>query len=103
MKLLKLVRRLDGQTLPELGPSLVIFRRPFSHLYFAEHFVYCGRDCNLEIRLLCQPRHARGIFANWHNVEFFPMPPRHRSVITLRLRVRGESGRDPLWFAFLFA
>lgn len=32
--------RFDGQQLPEFGPSLVIFRYSFKHLYFADGFDY---------------------------------------------------------------
>lgn len=62
--LLRLVWRFDGQPLPELGPSLVVFCRLFNYLYFAKLFDYCKLDCDLGLRLR---RHARGIFADWHN------------------------------------
>lgn len=53
------VRRFDGQRLPELGPSLVVFGRPSSNLYPADHLVYWVHDCDFELLL---HRHARGMF-----------------------------------------
>lgn len=34
------MRRYDGQPLPKLSTSVIIFRRLFSHLYFADCFYY---------------------------------------------------------------
>lgn len=45
-KLLTLVQDFDGQLLTEVGLSLVVLRRPFSHLDFTERF-----DCDCKLRL----------------------------------------------------
>lgn len=45
-----------GQPLPYLGPSLVVFRYPFTHFYFAEGFDYWEGDYDLE---LCSRRDAK--------------------------------------------
>lgn len=33
-----LLARYSGQPSSELGPSLIVLRHPYSHLYLAEHF-----------------------------------------------------------------
>lgn len=55
-----LVWRSDGQPFPEPGPSLVIWHRPFSQLYFAERFECWVHGCSFELRLR---RNRWGIFA----------------------------------------
>lgn len=60
----------------EVGPSLIVFRRPFSHLYFAEQIGYWAFEYDFELRLF---RPARGIFAGWHTVELLDIPAFHRS------------------------
>lgn len=70
-----LVQRFEGQLLPELGPSLVILRCKFSHLYLAKSFDYWACDCNIELHLL---GHDRGVPAGSNNVRLFAITPLHR-------------------------
>lgn len=70
-----LVQRFEGRPLHKIGPSLVVLRRSFSHFYFAERFDYWLRDYDFDLHLRCQ---ACEIFAGWHKVECFGIPPSHR-------------------------
>lgn len=60
--------------LPETGPSLIVLRCPFSHLYFAEKFGYRTQDCDFELRVR---QHARQILAGRSNVELLDIFPSH--------------------------
>lgn len=84
--LLTVVRRFGGQLLPELGPSLVVLLRLFSHFHFAEPFDYWMHDCNFEFRLR---RHAGGVFDGWRDVQMFAIPLYHLS---------GQYIQTPSWW-----
>lgn len=58
--LLKLEQNFERKPFPELGPSLVLMRRLFSHKHFTEMFDYWTRDCDFKLPLRL---HAWKIFS----------------------------------------
>lgn len=67
----------DGQLLPELGPSLIVLCRRFSHLYFAEPFDFWARM----ILTWASRTSSRGIFRGRDEDELFAIPYRTINVI----------------------
>lgn len=94
---LTLVRRFDGQPFLEAGPSLVVLRCPFSHLYFAERLDYWARVCDFELSSL---RHVWGLFAGWHSVEWFVVSSSHWLIHYAGSSGSGDSWRVPAFLRF---
>lgn len=91
------VLRYNGQPLPELGLSLIVFRHPFFHLYFAEHSDYWAHDYGFKLRL---HRHASGIFAGGIKLNYWPFTCCIVQVIKWRPGIGGESSKGLVYFSF---
>lgn len=83
----------DGQQLLEGGPSLVILRPPFEHLYFTKRFCNWARDSDFELHMRL---HASRYSLAGITLDFLPSRHRITRVITSILWVRGESWRGLL-------
>lgn len=68
-----LLKRYDGQSLPETDPPRIVLRSTFSHFYFDDCFHYLAFDCNFGLRLRL---HAREIFAGCIGSNYFLFPCR---------------------------
>lgn len=70
--LYRLLPPYDGHHFLKLGPLFIVLHPPFSHLQIAKRFDNSGHRCGFELYL---HRNASGIFAGWHNVHLFAIPP----------------------------
>lgn len=86
-----------GRCYPKLVCHWSSLRRLLSHLCFAEHLDYWGRDCDFDLRCVIIPEaYLRACTTS----SCSPSGGSIGQLITLGLQVGGESGEDLAFFAY---